>query len=71
MFCIDGFTAEGEINLISARLGDIIALPGARLDNRRGTAPNLDRATMGDCDLADLACCGRVSLIGASVASRI
>jgi hypothetical protein len=71
MFCVDGFTAEGEINLIGARLGDIFALPGARLDNPGGTALNLDRATMRDCDLADLACSGLISLIGARIASRL
>jgi hypothetical protein len=71
MFCGDGFTADGQINLIGARLGDIFALPGARLDNAGGTALNLDRATMRDCDLADLACSGLISLIGARIASRL
>jgi hypothetical protein len=71
MFCGDGFTAEGEINLIGARLGDIFAAPGARLGNPAGTALNLDRATMRDCDLADLACSGLIGLIGARIASRL
>lgn len=70
MFCIDGFTAAGEISLISAKLGDILALPGAQLDNS-GMALNLERATMGDCDLAGLTCSGQISLINASVASRL
>ena len=71
MFCIDGFAADGEINLIGARLGDILSLRGARLHNSGGTALNVDRATMGDCDLAGLTCSGQISLIGASVASRL
>ena len=74
MFCVsdsacskEAFVANGRINLIGSRLGDLLALPGAQLSNSGGTALNLDRTTMRDCDLAGLACTGRISLIGANI----
>jgi len=78
VFCVsasdrtkEAFVANGQINLIGSRLGDIFALPGAQLSNSGGTALNLDRTTMRDCDLAGLACTGRISLIGASITSTL
>jgi hypothetical protein len=78
VFCVsasdrtkEAFVANGQINLIGSRLGDIFALPGAQLSNSGGTALNLDRTTMRDCDLAGLACTGRISLIGATITSTL
>jgi hypothetical protein len=58
VFCLDGFTADGEIRLIGARLGANLALAGAVLSNPGGDALNLDRASLGDCDAAGIACQG-------------
>jgi len=59
---LDRLTALGEINLISARLGDILSLPAATLSSRTGWALNLERATMGDCDAGGLVCSGLIRL---------
>ena len=78
MFCVsdsarsnEAFVANGQINLIGSRLGDLFALPGAQLSNSGGTALNLDRTTMRDCDLVIQACTGRISLIGATITSTL
>lgn len=78
MFCVSDsargkqtFVAKGEVNLIGSRLGDLFALPGAQLSNSGGTALNLDRTTMRDCDLAGLACSGRITLVGSTITSTL
>jgi hypothetical protein len=78
MFCVsesdlekEPLVAEGRINLIGSRLGDMFALPGARLSNSDGTALILDRTEMRDCLLAGLVCTGRISLVGAKIASTL
>jgi hypothetical protein len=78
MFCVsesdrgkETLVAEGQINLIGSRLGDMFALPDARLSNSGGTALILDRTAMRDCLLAGLVCTGRISLVGAKIASTL
>ena len=71
IFCTLGFAASGEVSFIGARLGDILDLAGGRLDNPGGTALQLDRATMRDCDLTRLTCTGQVSLRGATVSNQL
>src|SRR5216683_1288101 len=71
MFCTRGFTASGEIRLTGARLEANLALRKATLINPGGVALNLDHATAADCDASDLSCTGRISLIGARIASGL
>jgi hypothetical protein len=71
VFCVEGFTAEGEIRLIGARLGANLALSGAVLSNPGGIALNLDRAALGDCDASGITCSGQVRCVGTRFASGL
>jgi hypothetical protein len=71
VFCVEGFTAEGEIRLIGARLGANLALAGAVLNNPGRVALNLDRAAVGDCDASGITCSGQVRCVGTRFASGL
>ncbi|HEX2315032.1 MAG TPA: hypothetical protein VHJ17_14920, partial [Thermomonospora sp.] len=50
----DGFSAEGEVRLVGARLGANLTLHGAVLDHPGGPALNLERISAGDVQAAEL-----------------
>lgn len=71
MFCTEGFTTNGGMWLVGARLIANLALRAATLSNPGKTALNLDRATIGDCDGSGLICSGQISLVFARIASGL
>jgi hypothetical protein len=71
VFCLDGFTTDGEVRLIGARLGANLALAGATLSNPGKVALNLDRATIGDCDATAITCSGQVRCVGTRITSGL
>ena len=71
LFLTEGFAAIGEVRLQGADLAANLSLSGGSLSNPDGTALNLNRAAVGVCHWADLACEGQVSLISARIASDI
>jgi hypothetical protein len=71
LFMNRGFAAIGEIRLYGANLAANLTVSGGTLRNPGGIALNLDQATLGLFQGADLVCEGQVSLIGARIASDI
>lgn len=47
MFCQEGFTAEGEVRLVGARIGGQLGFNGASLSNPGGVALRLNEASVG------------------------
>ena len=69
MFCSGGFTAEGRVWLVGARIAANLSLARSTLTSPGKVALKLDRATIGDLDGADLQCSGQISVVGVRVAS--
>jgi hypothetical protein len=47
MFCREGFTAQGEVNLLGAHVGGTLAFNGAALTNPEGAALSADGLRVG------------------------
>ena len=72
-FCGEGFTAQGEIRLVAARIGSSLDFTGAVLSDAPGPAVSGEGLTVG----AIMNCCDgftaeqKISLVGARVASEL
>jgi hypothetical protein len=72
VWCWEGFSAEGELRLIGARLGANLNLDDARLANPGGVALNLDSATAGEVTAQHLVVeSGQVSMVGTQIAGAL
>lgn len=71
LFMNRGFAAIGEIRLYGANLAANLTASGGTFRNPGGISLNLQRATLGILNGADLVSDGQVSLLGARIASDI
>jgi hypothetical protein len=71
VFCTEGFTAEGEVRMVGAKLGANLALVGAILRNPGKIALDLDRAVMGHCNTARLVCTGQFTCVATQFGSGL
>ena len=68
----DGFTANGEVNLLGACIGGQLSLTGAHLTNPDGHALNADRLTVDHRMFCrEFAADGEVSLLGAHIGGTL
>jgi hypothetical protein len=67
VFLTEGFSAEGRVSLIGARLSGNLSLPGAVLSNPDGTALELAYASVGVCHAPSISCSGQVNLTGVRI----
>jgi hypothetical protein len=56
MFCTNGFTAEGQVDLSGTRIGGILSFAGAKLDNPNDVALNFREGRAASLDLSTQRC---------------
>jgi hypothetical protein len=73
MMCRDGFVAEGEVNMLGARIGACLHLGGASLSNPHSRALRADRLVVGENLVCDegFAAEGEVRLSAAQVSGQL
>jgi len=71
IFLTEHFVAAGEIRMIGSRLGANLSLAGASLSNPGGLALDLNRASIGSVDGAELTAEGQLSFAGTRIAGNL